>query len=1467
MKSQPGGGELTATQKRAFATFEYCIEQAWGKVTAAPYDPDLATTLAGLIRILPFDPAGPERDAVCTTIAGALARPKGAVAALATIETMCGKLMADRGGIDLHTIRQELMAHELALLPIPDFRQDIVHLQEHSRAIADSLERYEVIEAVPGDHVTVKRECHSAILEAAASGSLLIVGEPGAGKSGVLNALARDLRERGSDILELAVDRYSVETLEGLSRELGLEHGLVETLEAWDGPEPGWIVVDALDATRGGKGEGVFRTLIERVMERDGRWRVIASIRTFDLRMGQQLRTLFKGTPPVAAFQESGFMNVRHVRVPPWSETEFAQLLSRAPALRAALDNAPPVLRDLALVPFNTRLLCELIKDGLVTTDFSHVASQAELLRLYWEHRVEAEGAPAGVCILRIVETMVNGRALRVQFAIAAGNEPATLDALESEGVLVSTNHRRWVQFRHHLIFDFAAARMLLDPGELIKGSRRFPKNDAHGLMLAPALGFTLREIWDRDRSDFWSAATLLLADEQGDPVIRSSVARICAEYPREPEDLASLAQRIVAGDVKAAQAFNHLSGALAIRLEDQPDTPLGAWVGLVGSLAPNVAPVADTVRFLLYTLIDRVTDEKGRVDIGIAARALFEYSLALENPRNLVVPTIDFVAETYATDPTASRGLLERIFAAERLEAYAPEEVPALCRKIEAIAVADPEFAARIYQATYGFSVTDSRETKLGESQILSLRSNARQDYEMARYELGEHITTFLTHSPKHAVFAIVSAVDAFVAREHPLNKQMLDTELVLGEHRVHLQEDQSCIWAYSPEEDRLRDADLLIKKLLDFLRSIELGIALEVAKTLIYTASLAIFWSRLFLVAAERDDELLDLVLPIVLQEAFLTLPDTRKDAVDVVVSGYDRLGEAERVAFEAKVEGFDFQRFQRPDDARADFEQLLFGAIGRERLAGEYARAVAAEDADTNDVENVRPSMIRTGPSLAQPYHWTENLDQEAPANQRAIETNKQTLQLETDNTDNGAVPLTTSLDAMEALAVEIDRSPQRPQLIVYAEGQIARGLERIVAAKLVPATEASEATARLLALIRLVAASLGPSLHDDTEAEFERSAAWAPPAPRVDAVEIVLDLMLQRPDLYSVLELDLNSLLEDRHPAVRRQAALHLVRIWDLDREGFWQRLDARLTVEPNLSVIDDVVASVISWVLHADASRTEPLVLKLLERFRGEPERQDRVRDMLASPLADLWVTYQNERAFKVLSSWIERAVNHVPELCKILTTLRDAFVAGLNGDMDADDEGRRHRSQALAHSIVQTANAGLTTYFALVQHSETQIEEARGYTQLIDTVCRELHFSAGVGRNRGNVELVMDRQDLEQFFTEVAPTLEAIGDYATPRTVHYLLQLLEYLLPFDPVRAFHLTAHVLRRGGQHSGYQYESLGADLFVQLIGVFLADYKRLFDDDARRSALIDCLEIFMDAGWPGARRLLYRLPELVQ
>ena len=68
--------------------------------------------------------------------------------------------------------------------------------------------------------------------------------------------------------------------------------------------------------------------------------------------------------------------------------------------------------------------------------------------------------------------TDLDARALRAPFAVAAGGDAAAVDTLERDGVVILVDNGRWIQFRHHLLFDFAAARILLDLDALIAGTR-----------------------------------------------------------------------------------------------------------------------------------------------------------------------------------------------------------------------------------------------------------------------------------------------------------------------------------------------------------------------------------------------------------------------------------------------------------------------------------------------------------------------------------------------------------------------------------------------------------------------------------------------------------------------------------------------------------------------------------------------------------------------------------------------------------------------------------------------------------------------------------------------------------------------------------------------------------------------------------------------------------------------------------
>lgn len=1462
--SSAGGGLMTVKQEAAFAHFEACVLHSWSRTTSDAFPDQLIVQLAALISVVTIDPSEKELVAGLASLAGHVR----ALAIAGILESYCGELMSKRGGFDEISLRRALITRGAPLPSAPAFYSDIERLKAHSATVRRQLESYERIKSGSGEAIAIRRDCQNEVEAAAQSGSLLVIGEPGAGKSGVLNSLARHLVSKGMDVLELAVDQFSVETLQGLSSELGLSHPVLDVLEAWDGVNPAWLIVDALDATRGGRGEGVFRTLIERVVAMNSRWHVVASIRTFDLRMGRRFREIFKGQPPLKSLSEPGFGAVRHIRVPPWSQGELDELLQRAPLMKTLLGPASSRLRELATIPFNTRLMGELLEDGVLRTDISEVETQAQLLAVYWEHRVATHGYEAEGCLRRVINLMLESRALRASKSDLIDSCANALQVLVGEGVLVTTDSDRWIQFRHHLLFDYVASRLYLRPRLAMAGADASDgKFEGLGLMLAPALSFFLQDLWmeEDDHREYWNVVVRLASDVEADPVLRSVASRMPAELAATGADVAAFTEMLLLPNHSSGVAVQHFVGALAVRLDDKEDVPAEPWIAICLALAERLDELARVARVLCGHFVNRVDSNNGLAEIGHVARQLLAYALDTQSNDYLLESAIGLVVDTFETNSSESRRLLSRLFETSHFESVGWSSVPALARKIELLARCDPEFASFVYQQTYEKSVIEDRATNLGHSQILPLRSNARQDYELARYALAEFFPSFLRASPTFAARSLSSALNGYIAREHARSSgPTVYVTNVLG-HRVHLQADYSHIWAHDPDGGYAQDADSLVAKFLMFLRKDPEPQIMEAAREVLRVNSMGLLWARMFMAAAERKGTLADLLWPYATNEAFILASETRKDAVDLIAAVYGDRELEDRVTFERAAMAFDFSRFGDSELAKKAVLGRLFSSIGSVALLTDEAKQLAeARPTADGEESNARLFSTRATWAAPSPYHWLENFEANVPDNSSLIsliDSLKSTFRLDRSEARSLAVDLEEGLALLRSALTSIEDSTHAHEgLKRHAQGVVGEAVAKL-AAEALSATSEDLQVLELLQLLDGVASSPYPELDEDTESRFAESASWGSPAPRVDAAIATFDFLKARPEFYEQLRPLIDRLLADQHPAVRLQAIGHLTQLWDVDRKGMWVRLEQRTNLELNPTVVSQGICDVLARVMNADSARTEELTLQLYWRFGGDTKSDIKIRGAVSHILTHIWVGYDQPRAGAAIKRWIEAPETYRKEIRSALTELRQIYVYGLHGKEEKNATEVRHRAQTLIHDVVAHLHALITDSVAKPS-GDTDTEETGRYFRLVDCACMQLYFAVeSLGEDGGNPG------SLETLLFEVGPTLKLIGDIGTPHTIYYLLQLLEKFIPFDPGAAFDLIANSLLRGGERFGYQYESMGTDLVVRLVGIYLADNKEIFEDTGRRRALVECLEVFMQAGWPSARRLLYSLPELVQ
>jgi hypothetical protein len=830
------------------------------------------------------------------------------------------------------------------------------------------------------------------------------------------------------------------------------------------------------------------------------------------------------------------------------------------------------------------------------------------------------------------------------------------------------------------------------------------------------------------------------------------------------------------------------------------------------------------------------------------------------------VAAIIPNVVATFTTAPTESRALLEQIFVPERAETHNWEDVPALCREISKLVDADADFAASVYAKTYAGSVKEDVPTSMGgRSQILSLTSHSKQDYSMALFSLSEFFPNFMRNHSAAATRAFVESVDHYIRRAHAIEHREVVTKTINGQS-FRLENDLSHYWAHEPDQTYGDDGDALVTKFLTTLVTLPEANARAVAEQIAATSGWALLWARLFLAAVRRDDSLVDLLWPIAADEAWLTLLETRKDAIDLVACGYARRSLCEREALESSVASFAMEGFSDPQAARDTLIQRLYSVIGFEQLVTESARAVLAaipSESAERSVRNERLFRITTCSGQPTPFFWIESLDRTRPSNiaiMEATEAARNYLEAQPGRASTDDIETERALQLLEAIAHGLRAPDLDEALRSHAEGVIGLGCGRLAQGERLVVREGFDPTDRFLALLHIATTSGNPEVTDDTEAQYEQSQSWGGPAARIEVASAVLDVCLQRADLYPRLAGDIDRLLEDPHPAARSECINYLIRLWDLDRDGFWRRLEQRMSQEANFAVLKSVV-NVLRTVIHVEPDRSERLILALFARYSGSP-KQAALEDSLADLVVILLVTHQRDPAETILARWLEAPSAHSSQLGTILFTLREAIVLGLYPGQPEDGELRR-RSQALLHRIIVAASGPLATYDPQVAIPDDLVPTLRACIELIDKAAMQLYFATG----RVNGDTGIDDEGCAVFFREIAPTLEIIGNQAQPHTIYHLLQLVEVLAPQDPVRAFDLTAHAIRGGGAKGGYQFESLGAELMVRLISGFLADNKEIFEDERRRQALVDCLEIFMEAGWTSARKLLYRLPELLQ
>jgi hypothetical protein len=1505
----PENATVSKEETHVLAILMHHVRRSWhAQLGHDPALPDLRAFLSLLrFEILDIDAGGSaEREAKDILQSIVLEGAADSNASWVLLIDFCADLAKNHSGADRKELLRLLHQARVPTRVPKSYAADIEHLRKHASDTAKALHDLSVIR-LRGKEIKIHRESTKYLYETAEKVSVLVIGDPGAGKSGALHDLVQALQTEKRDHIFLVVDRLDVASLAQINSELGLTHNLQDVLSNWPGSGPAFVVIDALDAARAESAAKAMRDLIAGILDGDSRWHLVVSIRKFDLRYNEELKRLFHRTDrnsPSSGFEDPEFQAFSHVKIPTLTDSEISEVSEQSTELGALINRISSDLSELLRVPFNLRLLAQLVQEGITPEELEPVRTQLQLLDKYWNYRIlrPPEQAHAHELFLnRVCEGMINSRTLRVEWKVVADAAVSgALNHLLSNHVLTewqpvasSTPDRSLLMFSHHVLFDYAVARLVLrgDPAKLLE---RLANNGELAIVIRPSFLYHFRYLWtsDPDHHSFWEL-TFQIARNPAVPEIAKIIGpTVAAELLHVASDLDQLCVWLQSDgeDRDVGEALlDHVVGAALVNpssiLENSEP-----WCGFLDRVSGFFRRrSAYSVNALLFAVLEIFPSLSSRqkASAGITSRRLLEFAWA-QSPRDgwLVIQALRGVSRTFDTDEAASGTLLRKALTPNHVAAFGFEELSWLARGVKEFASSDPSLVEEIYAAAFLYQERSEEPTPMGPSRIFTLVSNKRQDFEMARFQLAQLYPDFLRRAPEHATRAMIVALEGYISRERNAdewhNKENEQT-FKFDKYVAHFRADYSSIWDSGFHTEHV-EALQILSAFFDWLESIlgDTGLERTVNSVLAILAEnnhAATIWRRLLQMGTSYPETLGMKIVPLAEAVPILTAYDTTTAAGEYLKVIFPLLTTVQREHIEDVVLSLPQKDTKDKPEYLQKLRNRLLGCLPVESLCGQTTRDLVEQLRTTQAIPKNEPAVEFTGPSFRQfgeeEYLREQGVPVDAEANKRIRSLSGPVTSFASEHNNSTpssdevleATPLMMLLhEALESAQQEGAHERQ----LDHAWGQLAEACERV--SRLVDFSCSVPTGAFVRKTLLEASTQRVPESHPDQDKQFDESPSWGGPAARISAAQGLSNLCRNKDCADSEVLSALERLSADPVPAVRFQIVIRLNALYETNRDLMWRLIQERSNTDQSRGVLDGLVNLLERLGGHHPDTVAGVLVV-ILRRFENEPKVK--LRESCLAVLSSLYVWRDQLLSKRVTLEAAGNPAGNTSALWVIASRLRNVLSHGPVEPNDPAQNAIRRRAFDLLQRVLGTAISAVDTIQATQTSPQFESwspeirEQMKSLLQVVSHVAKEIYFASGAfsdnQQGRASTSRPVASPERRRFYFEAQPLLEQLANVGLPAISHTLLETLESFIEIDPRGVFLRVSKTVRES-RPGGYQYESMAVDLIVRIVERYLAEYRLLFqqDEDCRR-ALVEVLDLFVKAGWPAARRITYRLEEI--
>ena len=304
-----------------------------------------------------------------------------------------------------------------------------------------------------------RKASEEALREIEAGRSVILHGKAGVGKSGCLQEILNNLKEKGVLYLSVKLDKLVPQkSADCFGQDLGLPQSPIYALSHLAGGKPCVLILDQLDALRwtspySGLALDVCKEMISHAEavngHMGGKLSIVFATRTFDLEQDSGLQSLFEAKQGEKC---ENSLTWRKIQVNPFDEAEIVRVIGEE------YRNFSPRLKNLLQIPSSLYVWTQIRKENRID-----ITSAGGLMDAWWKQILNAAGnlrQNIRVCKDEIVRRMETMSSFSITLRLFSESE-REIDFLVSSGIMDNRNGN--VSFVHQSFLDYFISQKLLE--------------------------------------------------------------------------------------------------------------------------------------------------------------------------------------------------------------------------------------------------------------------------------------------------------------------------------------------------------------------------------------------------------------------------------------------------------------------------------------------------------------------------------------------------------------------------------------------------------------------------------------------------------------------------------------------------------------------------------------------------------------------------------------------------------------------------------------------------------------------------------------------------------------------------------------------------------------------------------------------------------------------------------------------